>query len=63
MLLKYGSKLPPSASTLDSLDLFDDRTLSGLAGRPADGLIGCLPDGHDNDQPYRGLPLERWRDR
>lgn len=63
MMLKYGSTVPPSASTLDSLDLFDDRTLAGLAGRPADALIGVLGDGVDNDDPYRALPLERWRDR
>jgi hypothetical protein len=63
MKLYYGSSVPPLASTLDSLDLFDDRTLSSLAGRPADALIGVLGDGVDNDNPYRALPLERWRDR
>lgn len=46
------------AVDLDTLAMFDDRTLGSLAGtqRP-------LSDGHDNDQPYKELPLERWQDR
>lgn len=58
MRLYYGTKTPPKADDLD-LDMFDDRTLSSLVG----SAHAPLPDGMDNDNPYRVLPLERWRDR
>lgn len=50
--------LPPHASDLDGLALFDDRTLASLVGSAKP-----MSDGVDNDNPYRALPLERWRDR
>lgn len=56
---------PADAGDLDSLDNFDDRTLATLAGQNAGSakLAKALDDGVDNDNPYRTLPLERWRDR
>lgn len=58
MLCGYGGSLGPEPDEFDTLQNFDDRTLATLIGKPA-----VLGDGVDNDNPYRALPLERWRDR
>jgi hypothetical protein len=39
----------------------DDRTLASLCGNT--GRPNVPSDGHNDDQPYLTLPLERWRDR
>jgi hypothetical protein len=59
------SKVPPTALELDTLDTFDDRTLSSLIASNAksQAMAIALGDGVDNDNPYNALPLERWRDR
>jgi hypothetical protein len=59
------SKVPPTALELDTLDTFDDRTLSSLIATNAksQAMAIALGDGVDNDNPYNALPLERWRDR
>lgn len=46
----------PSTDEIESLDLFDDRTLHGLIGT----ALRPLSDGVDNDNPYNALPVERW---
>lgn len=57
LLAHFGQ--PALQDDLDTLSVFDDRTLASLAGRSHPSM----GDGHDNDQPYATLPLERWRDR
>lgn len=53
-----GGRVAPQLSDLDFVSSFDDRTLAHLAG----SHLPSLSDGHDNDDPYHELPLERWRD-
>lgn len=59
MVRAKGLKLLPTEEEIDGILAFDDLTLSSLVGS-AHAPIG---DGVDNDNPYRALPLERWRDR
>lgn len=41
----------------------DQWALSHLAHQLDGGRPTLFDDGDDNDNPYRVLPLERWRDR
>jgi hypothetical protein len=48
---------------LDTLALFDDRTLASLVASSSGGRPSLPCDGRNEDRPELTLPLERWQDR
>lgn len=58
-------RLLPTEEEIDGILAFDDLTLSSLVNANArmGAMAKAIDDGHNNDEPYRSLPLERWRDR